>query len=52
MNQILMAFLAGVLIGAIFSFFKLPLPAPATWAGVLGIVGLFCGYLIVSHFYN
>lgn len=50
MNQILLAFFVGLVVGVIFSLLRLPLPAPSTLAGVLGIVGLFCGYLLVSQF--
>lgn len=52
MVQILMAFIVGATVGVIFGLLKLPLPAPATFAGVMGIVGLFCGYLAISHFLN
>ena len=33
----------GVIVGLIFSAFKLPLPAPPVLAGVMGIVGIFLG---------
>jgi len=29
---------------------KLPVPAPQTLAGVMGIVGLFLGYVVVKMF--
>ncbi len=50
MNQIILAFTVGAIVGGVFSFFKLPLPAPPTIAGIMGILGLFCGYMIISHF--
>lgn len=52
MGQILLAFIAGAAVGAIFSLIKLPIPAPSTLAGIIGIIGLFCGYLAVSRFFN
>ncbi len=52
MTQVLLAFVTGAVVGIIFGLIKLPLPAPATVAGVMGVVGLFCGYLVVSHFLN
>jgi XapX domain-containing protein len=39
-----LSLLTGVIAGAVFGWFKLPLPAPPTLAGILGIVGLFAGY--------
>jgi XapX domain-containing protein len=32
-----------IIVGLIFSIFKLPLPAPPVLAGILGIVGIFLG---------
>lgn len=43
MQQVLLALLAGFLVGVIFSAIKLPLPAPPVLAGVMGIVGIFLG---------
>jgi len=42
--------LSGIAIGAIFAFVKLPIPAPQSFAGILGIVGLFAGYAVVMRF--
>lgn len=44
------SFLVGLVFGAIVTLLKLPLPAPPTLGGILGIVGVFVGFLIVSHF--
>lgn len=33
----------GIIVGLIFSAFKLPLPAPPVLAGIMGIVGIFLG---------
>jgi XapX domain-containing protein len=43
MITILLALLAGMILGAIFTAIKLPLPAPPTLAGIMGIVGIFLG---------
>lgn len=40
----------GLIFGVLVSFLRLPLPAPPTLAGVMGIVGLYFGYLLVSQF--
>jgi len=39
----------GFLVGAIFALFKMPVPAPATFAGVLGIVGLYAGWTALGR---
>jgi len=48
--QNLYALLTGLAVGALFSLCKLPIPAPPTLAGILGIVGVYLGYLIITHF--
>lgn len=48
--EIIKAFIAGLVVGGVFSFFRLPIPAPTALAGIAGIVGLFIGYLIISRF--
>ena len=42
--QYALAILAGLIVGGVFSAIKLPLPAPPTLVGVLGIVGIYLGY--------
>ena len=41
---ILVSILTGFGVGALFSFFRLPIPAPPTFAGVSGIIGVYFGY--------
>jgi len=48
MKELVLAFGTGVMVGVVFALFKLPIPAPPTLAGVLGIVGIYIGYLIVK----
>lgn len=48
--QILAALASGVIIGAIFTFLKLPLPAPNARAGIAGIAGILLGSLVVNYF--
>ncbi|MBU2919042.1 DUF1427 family protein [Psychrosphaera sp. F3M07] len=43
MAEILTALAIGVLVGLIFSFFKLPLPAPPVLSGIVGIFGIYLG---------
>ncbi|WP_129598374.1 XapX domain-containing protein [Anaerophilus nitritogenes] len=44
MKLVFMALLTGAITGSIFSYLKLPLPAPPTLAGIAGIIGLFLGF--------
>lgn len=48
MIELLKTFLAGLVLGAVFSFFKLPIPAPSAWVGVVGIIGVVLGYKLVQ----
>ena len=47
-TELLLALLTGTLVGALFRFAEIPIPAPPSLAGVLGIVGIFLGYRIVE----
>lgn len=46
MKEALLAAITGFAVGLLFVRLKLPLPAPPTLAGVMGIVGMFAGYLV------
>lgn len=52
---VLLSILTGVFVGVLFTAFRLPLPAPPTFAGVCGIFGVFFGYklflFIVERFF-
>lgn len=48
MRDVLMTTLVGAMVGGIFSAFKLPIPAPPVFAGLMGIVGLWIGYALVT----
>ena len=48
-KEILMTTLVGAMVGGIFSAFKLPIPAPPVFAGLMGIVGLWIGYALVTR---
>ncbi|CAM3864219.1 XapX domain-containing protein [Parendozoicomonas haliclonae] len=41
--DVFLATVTGFFIGILFSWLKLPIPAPSALAGVMGIVGLFLG---------
>lgn len=44
----LLALLTGFLAGATFAFAGVPIPAPPTVSGLMGIVGIYLGYRVVS----
>ena len=48
MLEIIKATLAGMACGVVFSLLRLPIPAPPVLAGVMGIVGVFLGYVLVN----
>lgn len=48
MRTILLSMLAGMIIGAAFKKLKLPIPAPPTLAGVLGVFGVLLGSMIAK----
>jgi XapX domain-containing protein len=45
MKEILLSLGTGIVVGVLFAALRLPVPAPATLAGVAGILGLFLGYM-------
>lgn len=48
-RDIFMTTLVGAIVGGVFSAFKLPIPAPPVFAGLMGIVGLWIGYAVVTR---
>jgi XapX domain-containing protein len=44
----LLALGTGAIVGAIFAVVKLPIPAPRVLPGIIGIVGLWLGYVMVT----
>ena len=50
MKEIIYTTLTGVAVGGVFSLLKLPIPAPPVFAGLMGIVGLWIGYALVTRF--
>ncbi|MCP8969121.1 XapX domain-containing protein [Ectobacillus ponti] len=52
--QAILALVSGLIVGVLFSALKLPLPAPPTLVGILGIVGIYLGfqlYTMLSQFF-
>ncbi|ARK32801.1 XapX domain-containing protein [Halalkalibacter krulwichiae] len=44
MQEVILALIAGLIVGFVFALIKLPIPAPPALAGVMGIVGVYLGY--------
>lgn len=45
----LLALLTGIIAGGLFAFVGVPIPAPPTIAGVLGIVGIYLGFKLIDR---
>ena len=50
MNEILLALLAGIIVGIVFSILKLPMPAPPVLSGIVGITGIYLGAKAYQEF--
>lgn len=48
MKIALLSLLSGIICGAGFALVKLPIPAPPSIAGLLGIVGIVVGYYLIK----
>ncbi|CAB4185825.1 XapX, XapX domain [uncultured Caudovirales phage] len=48
-KEVLMTTLTGMGVGAVFAVFKLPVPAPPVFAGLMGIFGLWLGYGLIAR---
>jgi len=51
-KEICLSLLTGTLLGGIFCWLGLPIPAPPTLSGIMGIIGIFLGYLLASSFFK
>jgi XapX domain-containing protein len=48
MKEVFLALIAGLLVGVLFKFLKLPLPAPPVFSAVVGVFGVYFGGVIVE----
>jgi len=48
-KELILAFITGFIVGAVFKIFKLPIPAPGAFAGIIGILGIFLGATLIDH---
>jgi XapX domain-containing protein len=49
MKEILLATIAGLAVGILFKFLKLPLPAPPVFSAVMGVFGVWAGGMIADY---
>ena len=42
----------GFVVGSVFALFKFKPPSPETLSGILGIVGIFLGWWIITQIFN
>ncbi|MFD2043599.1 XapX domain-containing protein [Ornithinibacillus salinisoli] len=49
MGVVIISFLTGIALGIVFSLLKLPIPAPPNFAGVMGIVGVYAGFVLINN---
>ena len=50
MIVILKSLAVGVGVGFVFGAVKLPIPAPHALAGVMGVFGIYLGYILAKRF--
>lgn len=48
LKELVLSIIAGIAVGILFKFLKLPIPAPPVLSGVLGIFGVYIGGIIAS----
>jgi XapX domain-containing protein len=48
MKEVILALIAGLIVGIIFKFMKLPLPAPPVFSAVVGVFGVYLGGVVAS----
>ncbi|HEY2421273.1 MAG TPA: DUF1427 family protein [Neobacillus sp.] len=48
MKEVVLALLAGLAVGMLFRFLKLPLPAPPVFSAVVGVFGVYFGGVVLD----
>lgn len=48
MKEVLLSLLAGLVVGILFKFLRLPLPAPPVLTGVMGVFGVYLGGVVAD----
>ena len=48
--DILKSLLTGMTVGVLFALLKLPIPAPLVFSGIVGIFGIWLGFILINYF--
>jgi XapX domain-containing protein len=48
LKEVVLALIAGLIVGMIFKFMRLPLPAPPVFSAVVGVFGVYFGGVLAS----
>ncbi|MCL6573122.1 MAG: DUF1427 family protein [Bacillus sp. (in: Bacteria)] len=48
MKEVTLALIAGIVVGMLFKFLKLPLPAPPVFSAVVGVFGVYFGGVLLE----
>ncbi|PFO04231.1 XapX domain protein [Bacillus sp. AFS076308] len=48
MKEVILALIAGLIVGMLFRFLKLPLPAPPVFSAVIGVFGVYFGGVVLD----
>lgn len=46
---VVLALLTGIITGAVFAALRIPIPAPPSLVGIMGIVGIYLGYKGIEY---
>jgi XapX domain-containing protein len=49
MKEVILALIAGMSVGILFKFLKLPLPAPPVFSAVVGVFGVYFGGVVAEY---
>ena len=48
MRDVILALVAGIIVGMLFKFLKLPIPAPPVFSAVVGVFGVYFGGVLLD----
>lgn len=48
MLEAIKSLFTGLICGLVFALLKLPIPAPIVFNGIIGIIGIYLGYVIIK----
>lgn len=48
MKDVILALIAGLIVGMLFKFLKLPIPAPPVFSAVVGVFGVYFGGVLIE----